>query len=86
MQINIIISSWFNRERGKVLQVNRKDDESVESLIRRFNKKVSQSGILGVARRKKYYERPISKKEQREVAIRKRIRKEQKARELLGIR
>lgn len=69
-----------------MLQVNRKDDESVESLIRRFNKKVSQSGILGVARRKKYYERPISKKEQREVAIRKRIRKEQKARELLGIR
>lgn len=69
-----------------MLQVNRKDDESVESLIRRFNKKVSQSGILGVARRKKYYERPISKKEQRQVAIRKRIRKEQKTHELLGIR
>lgn len=69
-----------------MLQVNRKDDESVENLIRRFNKKVSQSGILGVARRKKYYERPISKKEQRQTAIRKRLRKEQKARELLGIR
>lgn len=69
-----------------MLQVNRKDDESVESLIRRFNKKVSQSGILGVARRKKYFERPISKKEQREIAIRKRVRKEQKAREILGIR
>lgn len=69
-----------------MLQVNRKDDESVENLIRRFNKKVSQSGILGVARRKKYYERPVSKKEQREIAIRKKLRKEQKARELLGIR
>ncbi|MBI2797967.1 30S ribosomal protein S21 [Candidatus Saccharibacteria bacterium] len=69
-----------------MLQVSRKDDESVESLIRRFNKKVAQSGVLTEARRKKYFEKPLSKKEQREIAIRKRARKEAKTRELLGIR
>jgi ribosomal protein S21 len=63
-----------------VLQVTRKDDkESLENLIRRFNKKVQQSGVLGVARRKKFYEKPLSKREQREIAIRKRIRKDAKA-------
>ncbi|MCC7288834.1 30S ribosomal protein S21 [bacterium] len=69
-----------------MLQVIRKDEESVESLVRRFNKKVVQSGILGEARRKKYFEKPLSKTEQREIAIRKRMRKEQKMREMLGIK
>ncbi len=69
-----------------MLQVVRKDDESTESLIRRFNKKVNQSGVLSVARKKKYFEKPISKREAREIAIRKRVRKEQKTRELLGIK
>ena len=69
-----------------MLQVTRKDDESVESLIRRFNKKVIQSGILTTARQKKYFQKPLSKTEARQVAIRKRARKEQKMRELLGSR
>ena len=70
-----------------MLQVTRKDDrESLENLIRRFNKKVQQSGVFGVARRKKYFEKPLSKREQREIAIRKRARKEIKAKQYLGIR
>ncbi len=66
-----------------MLQVTRKDDESVENLIRRFNKKIIQSGILTTARQKKYFQKPISKTEARQIAIRKRIRKEQKIRELI---
>ena len=70
-----------------MLQVTRKDErESLENLLRRFNKKVQQSGVLGVARRKKYFEKPLSKREQREIAIRKRARKEVKAKQYLGIR
>lgn len=62
-----------------MLQVSRKDDkESLENMIRRFNKKVQQSGVLGIARRKKQFEKPLSKREQREIAIRKRARKEAK--------
>ncbi len=70
-----------------MLQVVRKDErESLENLIRRFNKKVQQSGVLGVARRKKYFEKPISKREAREIAIRKKARKEIKARQYLGLK
>lgn len=67
-----------------MLTVIRKDDESSESVVRRFNKKVTQSGILTEARRKKYFEKPISKTEQRQVALRKKVRKDQKMREILG--
>ena len=70
-----------------MLQVIRKDDkESLENLIRRFNKKVQQSGVLGVARRKKYFEKPISKREAREIAILKSARKVIKTRQMLGIK
>ncbi len=69
-----------------MLEVTRKEDESAENLVRRFNKKVIQSGILATARKKKYFEKPISKRDARTAAIRKRIRKEIKTRELMGIR
>jgi len=70
-----------------LIQVIRKDpNESVENLIRRFNKKVAQSGVLVVAKKKRYFEKPISKKKQREIAIRKRLYREQKAKEYLGIK
>jgi len=69
-----------------LLQVTLKEGESTESMVRRFNKKVIQSGIVATARKKRYFEKPLSKREAREVAIRKRIRKEAKTREILGIR
>ncbi|MFO0862764.1 MAG: 30S ribosomal protein S21 [Candidatus Saccharibacteria bacterium] len=69
-----------------MLQVTLKEGESTESMVRRFNKKVIQSGIVATARKKRYFEKPLSKREAREVAIRKRIRKEAKTREILGIR
>ncbi len=70
-----------------MLVVTRKDDkEPVENLVRRFNKKVSQSGVLVTAKRKMYYEKPLTRREQREIALRKRARKDAKAREALGIR
>lgn len=69
-----------------MLQVTLKEGESTDSMVRRFNKKVIQSGIVATARKKRYFEKPLSKREAREVAIRKKIRKEAKTREILGIR
>lgn len=67
-----------------MLQVTRKDSkESVENMIRRFSKKVQQSGVLGVARRRQYFEKPISKTEARTIAIRKKARKDLKARQFM---
>ncbi len=68
-----------------MLQVTRKDDkESLENLIRRFNKKVQQSGVLGIARRRKYFEKPPTKRVEREIAIRKAARKAAKAKAYYG--
>ena len=67
------------------IQVTRKDDrESVENMIRRFNKKVQQSGVLGIARRNKFFERPLTKRAVREIAIRKAARKAAKAKMYIG--
>lgn len=70
-----------------MLVVTRKDDrEPVENLVRRFNKKVAQSGVLVAAKRKMYYEKPLTKREQRAIALRKKARKDAKARDALGVR
>jgi ribosomal protein S21 len=63
--------------------VVRKDNEPFESLVRRFNRKVQQSGTLTIARRRQYFEKDLSKREEREIAIRKKVRKEQKNRQQL---
>lgn len=60
-----------------MVQVIRKDErEANENLIRRFNRKILQSGILADAKASMRFEKPISKSERRVKAI---IRKERKA-------
>jgi len=67
-----------------MISVTRKDNkESLENLIRRFNKKVQQSGVLAAARNNQYFEKPISKTERRKKAI---IRKERKKEKFQQIR
>ncbi len=59
-----------------MIQVTRKDrQESLENLIRRFNRKVQQSGVIVVAKQNQYFEKPLSKRERRERAIQRRERK-----------
>lgn len=71
-----------------MVQVTRKDErEANENIIRRFNRKVLQSGVLAEAKASMRFSKPISKPERRIKAI---IRKERKADKLnkarLGIR
>lgn len=62
-----------------MIQVTRKDSkEPVENLLRRFNRKVQQSGVLAEVKQTQYFEKPISKTERRAKAIIRRDRKEQK--------
>ncbi len=66
-----------------MIQVTRKDSkESVENLLRRFGRKVSQSGVLSVAKQAQYFEKPISKRERRAKAIVRRERKAAKVKKL----
>ena len=46
------------------------DNESFESLLRRFNKRVQQSRILSEVRRREYYEKPSVKRKRKEAAKR----------------
>ncbi len=59
-----------------MIQVNRKDGkESLENMLRRFNRKVQQSGVILVAKKNQYFEKPLSKRDRRAKAI---IRQERK--------
>jgi len=46
------------------------DNESFESLLRRFNKRVQQDGILAEIRRREYYEKPSIKRKRKEATKR----------------
>ncbi|MQG21498.1 MAG: 30S ribosomal protein S21 [SAR202 cluster bacterium] len=46
------------------------DDESFDSLLRRFNKKVQQNGILSEARRREHFEKPSVKRKKKAAAKR----------------
>ena len=71
-----------------MVQVTRKDQrEANENIIRRFNRKVLQSGILAKAKSSMRFEKPISKPERGIKAIIRRARKQEKlANARLGIR
>lgn len=62
-----------------MIQVTRKDpQEANENLIRRFSRKVQQSGVLARAKGLQYFTKPISKIERRKKAIIRRARKADK--------
>ena len=71
-----------------MIQVTRKDaKESTENLLRRFNRKVQQSGTVAIVKQNQHFQKPVSKPERRRKAI---IRQQRKALKLkkikLGIR
>jgi ribosomal protein S21 len=62
-----------------MIQVTRKENtEANENLIRRFNRKVQQSGILARVKELQAFVKPISKLERRKRAIVRRARKADK--------
>ena len=66
-----------------MIQVTRKDSkESVENLMRRFGRKVQQSGVLATAKSGQYFEKPISKSDRRAKAIIRKARKADKIKKL----
>jgi ribosomal protein S21 len=67
-----------------MIQVTRKDTkESTENLLRRFNRKVQQSGTISVVKGNQFFAKPTSKIERRRKAI---IRQQRKALKLKKIK
>lgn len=60
-----------------MIQVKKKERETPESLIRRFSRRVQQSGVLRKVRRDRFYDKGKSKVDRRSEALYKvKIRKE----------
>jgi len=53
-----------------VSEVMLEERESFESLLRRFNRKVQQDGILAEIRRREHYEKPSITRKKKEAAKR----------------
>ena len=70
------------------IQVTRKDQsEANENIIRRFNRKVLQSGVVATAKENMRFSKPISKTERRKKAIIREQRKAEKTEKIkLGLR
>ncbi len=71
-----------------MIQVTRKDGkESTENMLRRFNRKVQQSGVISAAKANQFFEKQMSKRDRREKAIIRKARKAEKMKKIkLGIR
>lgn len=71
-----------------MIEVTKKDaKEPVENLLRRFNRKVVQAGVISEVKRGRYFSSPESKRDRRRQAIKRDERRAEKARKIkLGIR
>ena len=49
-------------------EVTAGDEESFDSLLKRFNRKVQQDGILSELRRREHYEKPSIKRKRKKAA------------------
>jgi len=69
------LSIWYTL--SSMIEVTRKDGkESAENLVRRFNRRVQQSGLVLAVKSGQYFEKPMSKRDRRLKAI---VRTERKA-------
>lgn len=61
-----------------MVEVKKKDGESFEGLLRRFNRKIQQSGVLVRARKIRFYEPGKSRNLLREDALRRNVNREKR--------
>lgn len=56
-----------------MIEVKRKGEEKFEIMLRRFNREVQQSGVLTLAKTKRFFEKEVNRGEKRKSAIRKNV-------------
>ena len=66
--------SWPEEVNRELAEVRVGENETFESALRRFNKKIQQSGILAEARRREHYEKPSVKRKRKEAKRKKNAR------------
>ena len=61
-----------------MVEVKRKNGESVESLLRRFTRRIQQGRVLIKAKDVMFYRKPKNKREQKDYALRRKEIQEEK--------
>jgi len=56
-----------------VSEVKIGENDSFETALKRFNRKIQQDGILAEARRREHYEKPSVKRKRKEAAKRRKV-------------
>ena len=75
-----MIQSQKNKLQGNSVVV--KEHENINQALRRFKKKVDESGLLGTLRKKEFYEKPTTKRKRLRGAAEARWRKKLRENEL----
>jgi len=60
------------RELGKMSEIRVKDNESLDSALRRFKRQCAKAGVLQEVRKREHYEKPSVKRKKKSEAARKR--------------
>ena len=60
------------REGKKVSEIRVKDNESLDSALRRFKRQCAKSGVMSEIRKREHYEKPSVKRKKKSEAARKR--------------
>ena len=58
-----------------LVEIRVNDSESLDSALKRFNRKVQSDGILTDSRQNEYYEKPTEKRKKKEAAWKRKLRK-----------
>ncbi len=71
--IRIFVDSFVKRREGKpVAEIRVKDNESLDSALKRFKRQCAKSGVLSEIRKREHYEKPSVKRKKKSEAARKR--------------
>jgi small subunit ribosomal protein S21 len=68
------MSKFENKFKGSSVVV--KDNENINQALRRFKKKVEESGLLDTLRAKEFYEKPTTERKRKKGAAKARWRKQ----------
>ena len=67
-----------------LIEVRKKQGESFERMVRRFNRSVQQSGTLSLAKEQRFFEKEPNRRAKRESAARRSFVKSQRRKKILG--
>jgi small subunit ribosomal protein S21 len=74
------MAKFENRLKGNTVTL--KENENITQALRRFKKKVEESGVLDALRKKEFYEKPTTERKRKKGAAKARWRKQLKLQSL----